>query len=337
VTSWRTPAGLHLHRAELPVEGRLASFDGATGWLGSPPLTPAGLQGSVVLVNFWTYTCVNWLRQLPYVRAWSDRYAAHGLVVVGVHTPEFSFEHDADNIRAALVRDDIRYAVAVDSEYGVWQAFENHYWPALYFADVQGRIRHHHFGEGEYERSEMVIQQLLVEAGAEPGTERVSVHPHGLEVPADWTTVRSPESYAGYDRAETFASPEEVRPGLPQGYTIPGQLGLNEWALDGDWTIDAEPATLDSAGGRVAFRYHARDVNLVMGPAAAGAAIPFRVLVDGRPPGTSAGSDIAEDGSGTLTEPRLHQLVRHDGPVQERTITLTFGEPGAQVVCFTFG
>ena len=225
---WATPAGLHTHGSELPVEGRLASFDGATGWLNSDPLTPAGLLGKVVLVDFWTYTCVNWLRQLPYVRAWADRYAEHGLVVVGVHTPEFGFERDVDNIRAALALRSIGYPVAIDSEFGVWQAFDNHYWPALYFADAQGRIRHHHYGEGEYEQSEMVIQQLLVEAGSSPGRERVSVEPRGLEVAADWATLRTPETYTGYDRAEGFASPEGLRPGKPQPYTAPAQLRLNE-------------------------------------------------------------------------------------------------------------
>jgi thiol-disulfide isomerase/thioredoxin len=335
--SWTTPAGLHLHQPELPIESRLASFDAATGWLNSEPLTPAGQHQKVVLVNFWTYTCVNWLRQLPYVRAWYDRYAQHGLVVVGVHTPEFGFERDEENIRRALSADDIRYPVAVDSRYGVWGAFDNHYWPALYFADAHGRIRHHHYGEGEYEQSEMVIQQLLEEAGGTPGHDRVSVQPHGLEMAADYTTLRSPETYTGYDRTGSFASPEGVRPGKPQVYTIPKQLWLNRWALAGDWTIEGQPTTLNSAGGQVAFRFHARDVNLVMGPAVPGGSIPFRVLLDGQPPAAAHGDDIAGDGRGTLTEQRLHQLIRQDGVIHERTVSIIFDDPEAQIFCFTFG
>jgi hypothetical protein len=328
---------MHVRRSELPVEGRLASFEAATAWFNSEPLTSAGLRGTVVLVSFWTYTCVNWLRQLPYLRAWADRYAEHGLVVVGVHTPEFGFERDQDNIRRALVADGILYPVAVDSSYGIWQAFDNHYWPALYLADGEGRLRYHHFGEGEYEQSEMVVQQLLTEAGADPGRERVTVQPHGLEVPADWSSLRTPESYTGYARADTFASPEGVRPGKPQAYSLPKELWLNQWALAGEWTIDDEPATLRSAGGRVAFRFHARDVNLVMGPSEHGTSIPFDVLLDGQSPDASAGADVAGDGTGALTDQRLHQLVRVDGPIRERTVTLTFHEPGAQLYCFTFG
>jgi thiol-disulfide isomerase/thioredoxin len=335
--NWATPAGLHTHGAELPVEGRLASFDGATGWLNSEPLTPSGLLGKVVLVDFWTYTCVNWLRQLPYVRAWAGRYADQRLVVVGVHTPEFDFERDVDNIRAAVGLRSIGYPVAIDSTYGVWRAFDNHYWPALYFADAQGRIRHHHYGEGEYEQSEMVIQQLLVEAGSSPGRERVSVVPRGLEVAADWATLRTPETYTGYDRAEGFASPEGLRPGKPQPYTAPAQLSLNEWALSGDWTVDGQPATLDTAGGQVVCRFHARDVNLVMGPAMRGTSLRYRVHVDGQPPGAAHGDDVDEAGNGTLAEQRLHQLVRQQDRIVERTVEITFLDPAAQIFCFTFG
>ncbi|MFI5099097.1 MAG: redoxin domain-containing protein [Actinomycetes bacterium] len=334
---WATPAGLHAHGAELPVEGRLASFDGATGWLNSEPLTPPGLLGKVVVVDFWTYTCVNWLRQLPYVRAWADRYADHGLVVVGVHTPEFDFERDVDNIRAAVGLRDIGYPVAIDSRYGVWRAFDNHYWPALYFADAQGRIRHHHYGEGEYEQSEMVIQQLLVEAGSSPGRERVSVQPRGLEVAADWATLMTPETYTGYDRADGFASPEGLRPSKPQPYTAPAQLRLNEWALAGGWTIDGQPANLNTAGGRVVCRFHARDVNLVMGPAMRGTPLRYRLLVDGQPPGEAHGDDVDEAGNGTLAEQRLHQLVRQHDRILDRTVEITFLDPEAQVFCFTFG
>ena len=334
---WPMPAGLHSHLADLPVEGRLSSFDGATGWLNSEPLTPAALLGKVVLVDFWTYTCVNWLRQLPYVRAWADRYADDGLVVVGVHTPEFGFERDVDNIRAAVELRRITYPVAIDSRYGVWQAFDNHFWPALYFADTQGRIRHHHYGESEYEQSEMVIQQLLAEAGADPGRERVSVEPRGLEVAADWSNLRTPETYTGYERGEAFASPEGLRPGKPQSYTLPSRLSLNEWALSGEWTIEGQPATVDTAGGAVAIRFHARDVNLVMGPAVRGTSLRYRVLVDGQPPAAAHGEDVDADGNGTLTEQRLHQLVRQDGRTGDRTVEITFLDPEAQVFCFTFG
>ena len=261
---WRTPAGLHTASVRLPVEGELPALDGATGWLNSPPLTPAGLRGKVVLADFWTYTCVNWLRQLPYVRAWAAKYADHGLVVIGVHTPEFSFEHDPDNVRQATQDLGITYPVALDSDYAVWRAFANHYWPALYFVDAGGHIRHHHFGEGEYEQSEMVIQHLLAEAGAgDVGQELVSVEAPGVEAPADWATLRSPENYTGYERTENFASPGGVLPGQPHSYTAPAQLRFNQWALSGDWTVE-EQATLNAPGGRIVCRFHARDLNLVL-------------------------------------------------------------------------
>src|ERR1700761_2274275 len=217
---WRGPAGLHATSPRLPVEGDLPSFDGATGWLNSPPLTPAGLRGKVVLVNFCTYTCVNWLRQLPYVRAWAEKYADHGLVVIGVHTPEFSFEHNLDNVRRAVQDMEVAYPVAIDNAYAVWSAFDNHYWPALYFADAAGRIRHHHFGEGEYRQSEMIIQQLLADAGsAGAGTDLVSVDARGVEAPADWDSLRSPENYTGFERTENFASPGGAVPGERHTYT----------------------------------------------------------------------------------------------------------------------
>src|SRR5579862_8502304 len=241
---WPVPAGLHT-ASRLPVEGELPSFEGATGWLNSPPLTAAGLRGKVVLVNFWTYTCINWLRQLPYVRAWAGKYAA-GLVVIGVHTPEFSFEHDLANVRRAVRDMRVDYPVAIDNDYAVWQAFGNHYWPALYFADAQGRIRHHHFGEGEYQQSEMVIQQLLAEAGS-PGVghDLVSVDPRGAEVAADWDSLRTPETYTGYERTENFASPGGAVPGRRHRYQAPVELRLNHWALAGDWTVDGPAATLN--------------------------------------------------------------------------------------------
>ena len=236
---WPMPAGLHTASAQLPVESRLPSFEGATGWLNSPPLTAADLSGKVVLVDFWTYTCINWLRQLPYVRAWAGEYSGAGLVVIGVHTPEFGFEHDVDNVHRAVKSMRVDYPVAIDNDYAIWRAFDNHYWPALYFADAQGQIRHHHFGEGEYRQSEMVIQQLLAEAGsAGAGMDLVSVDPSGLEVPADWASLRSPENYTGYERTEGFASPGGPVPGKPHAYTAPARLGLNQWALSGDWTME---------------------------------------------------------------------------------------------------
>jgi thiol-disulfide isomerase/thioredoxin len=335
---WPMPAGLHTASARLPVESRLPSFEGATGWLNSPPLTADGLRGKVVLVNFWTFTCINWLRQLPYVRAWAGKYASQGLVVIGVHTPEFTFEHNLDNVRRAVQDTRVDYPVAIDNDYAVWSAFDNHYWPALYFADAQGRIRHHHFGEGEYQRSEMVIQQLLAEAGStSTGHDLVAVDARGAEAPADWTTLRSPENYAGYGRTENFASPGGVVPGKPHLYTAPERLRLNDWALAGDWTMEEEATTLNMAGGQIVCRFQARDVNLVMGPAAAGTPVRFRVLIDGQPPGADHGTDVDQNGSGTLSEQRLYQLVRQQGHVTERTFEITFPDPGAAAYSFTFG
>ncbi len=335
---WRAPAGLHVASARLPVEGELPAFDGASGWLNSPPLTPAGLRGKVVLAGFWTYTCINWLRQLPYLRAWAGKYSGHGLVVIGVHTPEFSFEHNAGNVRRAVQEMRISYPVATDNSYGVWRAFGNHYWPALYFADAQGHIRHHHFGEGEYGQSEMVIQQLLAEAGSTgAGTDMVSADPSGLEVPADWASLRSPENYTGYQRTENFASPGGPVPGTPHAYTVPARLGLNQWALSGEATIEEEATTLNAANGQIACRFHARDLNLVMGPAAPGTPVRCRVFLDGQPPGEAHGTDTDSDGNGTVTQQRVYQLIRQPGPITERTFEITFPDPGAQAYCFTFG
>jgi thiol-disulfide isomerase/thioredoxin len=334
---WPVPAGLHTASVRLPVEGALASFDGATGWLNSPPLTTAGLRGDVVLVNFWTYTCVNWLRQLPYVRAWAGRYSGHGLVVVGVHTPEFPFEHDPDNVRRAVQEMRIGYPVATDNDYAVWRAFDNHYWPALYFADAQGRIRHHHFGEGEYEQSEMVIQHLLAEAGSAGGHDLVPVDASGVEAPADWASLRSPENYTGYERTDNFASPGGVLPGKPHLYAAPAQLRLNGWALSGDWTIEEQATRLNTANGQIAYRFHARDLNLVMGPAAPGIPVRFQVLVDGQPPGPAHGTDLDGHGHGTVVDQRLYQLIRQPGPIADRTFEITFLDPGVEAYAFTFG
>jgi len=331
------PAGLHTASIRLPVEGQLPAFEGATGWLNSPPLTDRELRGKVVLVNFWTYTCINWLRQLPYVRAWAEKYSGQGLVVIGVHTPEFSFEHDGDNVGWAVQDTRIGYPVAIDSDYAIWRAFDNHYWPALYVADVQGRIRHHHFGEGEYQRSEMIIQQLLVEAGFGTSQGVVSVDARGVEAPADWATLRSPENYTGYGRTENFASAGGVVPEEPGSYMIPAKLRLNHWALAGNWTMEQEATRLNTGNGQIAYRFHARDVNLVMGPAASGTSVRFQVNLDGSPPRAAQGIDVNADGDGTVVEQRLYQLIRQDGLVTEHTFEITFLDPDVEAYVFTFG
>jgi thiol-disulfide isomerase/thioredoxin len=344
-----TPSGLlglvrsFVHRlpgdtAELPVEGRLPSFAGATGWLNSEPLTPEGLRGRVVLVDFWTYTCVNWLRTLPYVRAWAAKYAAQGLTTIGVHTPEFDFERDIDNVIAQARALRVPYPIAVDSDYGVWQAFDNHYWPAVYIADTQGRIRYHHFGEGEYAITEMVIQQLLLEAGAaDLDLDLVSVNPVGPEVAADYRTLRSPETYLGYGQATGMASPDGLRADQSHDYTPPTHLSLNQWAPSGAWSISRRAATATAPNARLAIRFQARDVNLVMGPAVRGTAIPFRVRLDGQPVADAHGSDVAADGTGTVSEQRLYQLIRQPAPITERVFEIEFLDPGVELFCFTFG
>jgi thiol-disulfide isomerase/thioredoxin len=326
------------HRSEeLAVEGHLPGFDGATGWLNSPPLTAEGLRGKVVLVDFWTYTCINWLRTLGYVRAWAERYRDHGLVVIGVHTPEFPFEQDVDNVREAAKDMAVEYPIALDSDYDVWRAFDNKYWPAVYIADAQGQIRHHQFGEGGYDECEEVIQQLLHAAGQEDvSDDLVSVAGDGFEAQADWANLESPETYLGYQQAENFAS-DGAAPDEPRTYEVPDKLRLNQWALAGDWTIESRASVLNAADGRIAFRFHARDVHLVMGPPAPGTSVPFRVTVDGEPPGEAHGLDVDEQGHGTLAEQRLHQLIRQPGRIRDRTLEITFLEPGAEAYCFTFG
>ena len=323
-------------QVSLPVEGRLASFEGANGWLNSEPLTPETLRGRVVLVDFWTYTCINWLRTLPYRRAWNAKYRDAGLTIVGVHTPEFPFEHDRDNVTASLGWFGVDWPVAIDNDYGVWRAFDNHYWPALYLADTEGRLRHHHFGEGEYAMSEMAIQQLLIESGAQ-GIDQslVTINPQGLEVSADWQEVWSPESYLGYAQSTGFASEGSAGYDRAQTYEI-GPLGLNEWALAGNWTITRSASHSNEAGARLAFRFHARDVNLVMGPDTRGASIPFRVYLDGQPATGATGID-APDGAGQLRAQRTYQLIRQTGRIAERTFEIEFGAPGAEAYCFTFG
>jgi len=324
--------------ADLPIEGHLPGFDGATGWLNSPPLTAADLRGKVVLVDFWTYTCINWLRTLGYVRAWSEKYANQGLVVVGAHTPEFPFERDVDNVREAAKDMRVEYPIALDSDYGIWDAFSNRYWPAVYIADAQGRIRHHHFGEGGYEDCERVIQGLLREAGRDGvGDDLVSVADDGFEAQADWANLESPETYLGYEQAENFASPRRAEFDEPRTYVAPDSLKLNRWALAGEWTIERRACVLNGADGRIAFRFHARDVNLVMGPPARGTSVPFIVLVDGEPPDAAHGLDVDERGHGTLSQQRLYQLIREPGSIADRTFEITFLAPGAEAYCFTFG
>ena len=322
----------------LPVEGHLAAFTGATGWINSAALTPSDLRGRVVLVDFWTYTCVNWLRTLPYVRAWAAKYADAGLTIVGVHTPEFGFERDVDNVKAAAGAFRVEYPVALDSNYGVWNAFANHYWPALYLADVDGRIRYHHFGEGEYAMTEMVIQQLLMEAGAkEVDPDMVMVDPVGLELSADWRTVQSGETYTGYRQNTGFAQQDVVRFDEPAAYVAQGHLPLNNWALSGTWTVAGHAVAANEPGGRIAFQFHARDVNLVMGPAAKGTSIQFRVSIDGRPVGDAHGTDVAADGSGTLSEQRTYQLIRQPSPIVDCRFEIEFLAAGVEAYCFTFG
>ena len=322
----------------LPVEAHLPSFDGATGWLNSEPLTPQGLRGRVVAVDFWTYTCINWLRTAPYIRAWDAKYRDLGLTVIGVHTPEFGFEHDIDNVIPRSRDFGVDFPVALDNDYGVWQAFANHFWPALYIADAEGRIRFHHFGEGEYAMSEMVIQQLLVEAGAQGvDPSLASIDPKGFEVAADWQTLRTPETYLAFGRSAGFASPERARVDEPHTYPEPGRLGLNEWAPSGTWTIAPHAAVSNEAGARIAFRYEARDVNLVMGPVSRGTSVPYRVSVDGAAPGEAHGFDVDQQGNGTLADQRLYQLIREPGRVGERLFEIEFLEPGAEAYCFTFG
>lgn len=322
--------------ADLPIEGTMPPLTGATTWLNSPPLTTQQLRGKVVVVDFWTYSCINCLRSIPYVKAWAEKYRDQGLVVIGVHTPEFAFEKSQANVRRNVERLGVTYPVAMDNDYAIWRAFRNNYWPAHYFIDAQGRIRHHHFGEGDYEGSERVIQQLLKEAGAQVDASTVQVKTAGAEMAADFAQVASPETYVGYARAENFRSPGGLARDIVKTYQ-PASLALNDWSLAGDWRVTREHADLQTAGGRVAFRFKARDLHLVMAPATAGATPRFRVRIDGRSPGAEAGSDIDAQGAGRIDGERLYQLVRQSGPVRERTFEIEFLDPGVQVFAFTFG
>jgi thiol-disulfide isomerase/thioredoxin len=322
----------------LPTEGNFPSLVGATEWLNSAPLTGADMRGKVILVQFWTFTCINWLRTLPYVRAWAEKYKDRGLVVIGVHTPEFSFEHNVDNVRQAANAMHVDYPIAIDNDYAIWNAFANHYWPALYFVDATGRIRHHHLGEGAYDESERVIQQLLQESGAtDIGPELVTVDARGAEVAADWDDLESPENYLGFDRTENFASSGGVVRGTSRVYAAPAQLKLNQWALAGNWTFENEVVVLNEVNGRIVYQSHARDLHLVMGPATPGASIGFRVLIDGLPPGAAHGFDVDDQGNGTTTEQRLYQLIRQPTPVAERRFEIEFLDSGVGAYAFTFG
>jgi thiol-disulfide isomerase/thioredoxin len=313
---------------------------GAGPWLNSEPLTTEALRGKVVLVDFWTYSCINWLRTLPHLRAWSEKYRNRGLVVIGVHSPEFEFEKNVDNVRQAVKVTGIDYPVAVDSRYAVWRAFDNQVWPATYIVDAQGRIRHHHLGEGGYERIERVVQQLLAEAGAGEGEgdgRLVTVSPRGVEIGADWKNLKSPETYIGTGRGERFTSRGGGGAGGRAVLTLPERFRLNDWGLGGDWTRQREFAALNAAGGRIAYRFHARDVHLVMGPASRGGTVRFRVLVDGQPPRGDHGLDVDEQGVGRVTEHRLYQLVRQKGSIADRLLEIEFLDPGLEAYVFTFG
>ena len=322
----------------LPVEGNLPSLEGAVQWLNSPPLDAQALKGKVVLVDFWTYSCINCLRSLPYVKAWAEKYRDQGLVVIGVHAPEFAFERDINNVTKAMKDLGINYPVAIDNEFRIWRAFNNEYWPAHYFADARGRIRYHHFGEGEYAESERVIQQLLREAGAAKVADGlISAKADGVQMAPDNSEVQSPETYVGYQRAEHFVPETVLVPDQVAAYNPPAQLALNDWSLGGQWHVGPERATASAPASRIVYRFHARDLHLVLGPGADGKPVRFKVLIDGKAPGDDHGMDVAPDGSGTVTDQRLYQLVRQNGGVTDRTFSIEFLDPGASAYAFTFG
>jgi cytochrome c biogenesis protein CcdA/thiol-disulfide isomerase/thioredoxin len=321
----------------LAVEGAMPPLIGAVEWLNSPPLTTEGLRGKVVLVDFWTYSCINCLRAIPYVRAWAEKYAAQGLVVIGIHAPEFAFEKSVSNVRKAVADLEIAYPVAIDNDYAIWRAFKNEYWPAHYFVDANGRIRHHHFGEGDYDGSERVIQQLLKESGTTMSkTELVSIHATGAQAAPDLEDTLSPETYVGYERAEHFVSPGGAIRDRRHTYTA-GTPRLNEWGLSGVWTIRGEDARLDAQDGRIVYRFHARDLHLVLGPATIGTPVRFRITMDGAPPGEHHGADVDAEGNGVVDEQRLYQLVRQTGSVRDHTFEIRFLTPGVHAYAFTFG
>jgi cytochrome c biogenesis protein CcdA/thiol-disulfide isomerase/thioredoxin len=334
----RVTAQTEAEAETLPVEGQLPPLSGAIQWLNSPPLTAQDLRGKVVLIDFWTYSCINCLRALPYVQAWAQKYRDQGLVVIGVHAPEFAFERNVDNVKKATHDLGIDYPVAIDNNYAIWRAFGNQYWPAHYFIDAQGRIRFHHFGEGDYAHSEQVIRQLLKEAGhADVPTASGNEAAQGVKMSADNADMLSPETYIGYERAQNFASAGGASPDKPHVYAAPAQLSLNDWGLAGNWQVGAEHATLDASAGRIVHRFHARDLHLVLGPAAHNKPVRFRVSIDGAAPGKAHGTDIAADGSGVVTGQRLYQLVRQSGEVRDRTFAIEFLDPGVEAYAFTFG
>jgi thiol-disulfide isomerase/thioredoxin len=331
------PAGTIRGKMKL-MTSHMPPLAGATGWLNSQPLTTAGLHGKIVLIDFWTYTCINWRRTLPYISAWAGKYKDQGLVVIGVHTPEFSFEHNPANISDAAKEMKISYPIAIDDNYAIWHAFGNEYWPALYIIDAQGRIRHHQFGEGGYEESEKIIQKLLAEAGVKDvSSGLVSVDARGAETTADWQNLQSSENYVGYGRTLNFVSPGGSATDRDEVYTAPVKLTLNQWALSGDWTIGAEATVLNKANGRMLYCFHARDLQLVMGPSTTGIPVRFRVLIDGQVPGAAHGVDIDSQGNGQITEPRMYQLIRQQGAIVDRLFEIEFLDPGAATFSYTFG
>jgi thiol-disulfide isomerase/thioredoxin len=342
-TAALTIAGAHLGvsgnvEANQRPPRELAAIGGAAEWLNSPRLPTSSLAGKVVLVDFWTYNCINWLRTLPYLRAWAQKYS-EALVVIGVHTPEFAFERDLDNVRRAVRQMRIEYPVAIDNDYAIWRAFRNLYWPALYFIDARGRVRQHHFGEGEYQRSESAIQQLLAETGVGGLREgdAVSVDAQGIEAAADWANLKSPETYVGYDRAQNFASRGGAELDRRRVYAAPARLSLNQWALTGEWTMGRQATVLGSPKGRIVHRFRARDLHLVMGVPAGESPVRFRVSIDGQPPGPAHGLDVDEGGNGTVEEHRLYQLIRQPKPIVDRTFEMEFIDAGVETFAFTFG
>jgi thiol-disulfide isomerase/thioredoxin len=319
------------------ASGELTALGRARDWINSPGLGPRELAGKVVLVDFWTYTCINWLRTLPYVRAWANTYPGQ-LVVIGVHTPEFPFEHDVENVRRAARQMRVDYPIAIDNDYAIWRAFNNNYWPALYAIDSRGRVRHHQFGEGDYDRAEIVVRRLLADAGTtRPRENAASIEASAAEAPADWADLRSSETYVGYDRAENFASAGHLARDRRRAYTIPAHLASNQWALAGDWTIGRQATVLNTPSGRIACRFHARDLHLVMGPPREGRSIRFRVSIDGQPPRPARGLDVDADGNGMVVEPRLYQLIRQPKPIVDRQFEIEFLDSGVETFSFTFG
>jgi thiol-disulfide isomerase/thioredoxin len=323
--------------SDLPVEGIAPALDGAVEWLNSKPLTASDLRGKVVLIDFWTYSCINCIRTVPYVRAWAEKYRDQGLIVIGVHAPEFAFEKKIDNVRKAVEDFGIRYPVAVDNDFRIWRAFENSYWPAHYLIDAKGQLRYHHFGEGNYAQTEKAIQDLIREAGNKMAADStVSPNTEGAEMAPDLRNIRSGETYLGYDRAAGFVSPEGLLSNTSHDYSIDAP-GLNEWGLSGRWTVAAEKAVLDNAGGGIAYRFSARDLHLVLGRRGDGKPIRFKVTVDGKAPGKNHGADIDADGNGQITTTRLYQLVRQAADVEARMFEIRFLDPGAEAYAFTFG